>query len=566
MLFISVIQGQNQGTRYPLGDRQSVLIGRNSPSLPVSDPGMSRRHAELTCVDGQWHITDLKSANGTFVNDKRAMFRTLLRPGDTIRCSDTVLGFIQADADSTSGPIQLVPHKQSGAAVLQTLPSNDDSVMMGDPKASDENATIRVFYDLTQILAASLGDRELLTKVMDLVFKFFPAADRGFILLQESVADRPEPIVFRQRNQSGPAFGKEPKVTVSRTLVDHVLQRSEGVLSANAMGDQRFANAASVLHCEIRSAMCVPIRYAEHNFGVIHIDSQIGDYAFDHDQLKLLTAIGVQTGMALACKRAQSQQIQKERASASRETLSTLSRMLELIVERIHGGSEMVDLGVRKHDIRLIARGWGDLAQSIDGLYVMTGNIISFVRTGPLCAKPTDVGEMLLRSLADVRDKFAARSIALITEIDPRHLKLVIDPVGIGRVIRNLLNNALDAVESKSGSVSLTSRVDLKERKLVITVHDNGPGVPENIRGDLFLPFHSSKRVKSIGLGLAVCKKVVEEHGGKIDIESSKAGTTVRFWLPLPASTDSIDVEAVGSMPTPQVTIVGGKSGVPGAT
>ena len=78
------------------------------------------------------------------------------------------------------------------------------------------------------------------------------------------------------------------------------MSRGVGVLSSNAMNDRRFASGDSVAAYGIRSAMCVPIKYKDKLYGVIQLDSQVRNYTFTEDQLTLLTAIGVQTGLALA--------------------------------------------------------------------------------------------------------------------------------------------------------------------------------------------------------------------------------------------------------------------------
>ena len=72
---LHVVEGPDAGQRFPLPDREPQLIGRSTEALPISDPSVSRRHAELTPDDGRWWLRDLESTNGTFLND--AMIITL---------------------------------------------------------------------------------------------------------------------------------------------------------------------------------------------------------------------------------------------------------------------------------------------------------------------------------------------------------------------------------------------------------------------------------------------------------------------------------------------------------
>src|SRR5699024_8881185 len=87
------MQGPDKGRQFELPDHEPQQIGRSSESLPLTDQTISRRHAELTPDDGRWYITDLASANGTFVNGVRVSKRRLLNAGDQIRTGTTLFLF-----------------------------------------------------------------------------------------------------------------------------------------------------------------------------------------------------------------------------------------------------------------------------------------------------------------------------------------------------------------------------------------------------------------------------------------------------------------------------------------
>jgi nitrogen fixation/metabolism regulation signal transduction histidine kinase len=107
------------------------------------------------------------------------------------------------------------------------------------------------------------------------------------------------------------------------------------------------------------------------------------------------------------------------------------------------------------------------------------------------------------------------------------------DPDELRRVIVNLTKNAVEAVEGRSGVLTVTLGRTAEE--LVLTIADNGPGIPEDIRPRLFEPYLSTK-TKGTGLGLAICKRAVEDLGGTILLESRTGqGTTVTVRVPIPA-------------------------------
>jgi len=109
---LEVIDGPDAGTSFELPDREPQLVGRSTEALPFTDRSISRRHAELTPAADGWWLRDLRSSNGTFVNGSPVLDVVRLRPGDRIRCGDTVMRLaempgssrLRADAPRTTTP------------------------------------------------------------------------------------------------------------------------------------------------------------------------------------------------------------------------------------------------------------------------------------------------------------------------------------------------------------------------------------------------------------------------------------------------------------------------------
>lgn len=104
------------------------------------------------------------------------------------------------------------------------------------------------------------------------------------------------------------------------------------------------------------------------------------------------------------------------------------------------------------------------------------------------------------------------------------------DEVKVQRVLGNLVRNAIEAMGERGGQ--LTLRVERSGDDLVITVGDTGRGIPEEIRGRLFNSFVTSGKRGGTGLGLSIVKKIVEEHRGKVTVDSSRSGTKFVIRLP----------------------------------
>ena len=119
---------------------------------------------------------------------------------------------------------------------------------------------------------------------------------------------------------------------------------------------------------------------------------------------------------------------------------------------------------------------------------------------------------------------------------------VICSPSQMNQVFLNLATNATQAMEGAQGKITLSSRTE--DGGVVVEVADTGKGIaPENLQ-KIFDPFFSTKEIgKGTGLGLSISYKIVQQHGGRISVESSVGtGTTFRVWLPLqPPAEHSLD-------------------------
>lgn len=543
MLTMTVLQGPDKGKRFDLPAHEPQMIGRSSESLPLSDQTISRRHAELTPDNGRWYIRDLNSSNGTFVNGVRVTGQRALRPGDQVRTGMTLLLFGDEGTRASQTQLRAARKGEIDINVERTVESSDDSMIMAVPEPNQAAVfQLRVIYELTSLIGSVTDRQDLLEKVMDLIFEYFQA-DRGFILLRESDQGEPEPAVVRLRHS--PENKNAGPVTVSRTIVRYVMQKGVGVLSSNAMTDTRFASGDSVQHYGIRSAICVPIKFKDKLYGVIHLDSQVANYTYTEDQLTLLTAIGVQTGLALANAEQYEARLRAERLAAIGQTIASLSHSIKNILQGMRGGAEVVELGLRKQNMKLVNSGWEIVARNLDRTYELTMNMLAFSKQRKPELDLAQLDRPLQEAVNLVQKQYENQKVALITDFSETMPPVPIDASGIHQAVLNLLHNALDAVEPEVGAVSLRSEFDAEQQQARIIVSDNGQGMSPRTRKRLFEPFHSTKGMRGTGLGLVVTKKIIDEHGGTIDVESTEGeGTTFTITLPvamehMPASADT---------------------------
>lgn len=549
MLTLLVLQGPDKGRRFELPDAPT-LVGRDSKQLPLSDNTSSRRHCEIHPFGDDWILKDLGSANGTYVNGQRVDKQMTLKIGDQIRVGRTILVLGGAPGvNKASGRNVTLSGEEAGmeSSIMHALPSSDDSMVLAVPEPAAAAVTnLKVLYQLGAALGSSFTIDRVLDVVMDLVFEHLKA-DRGIILLIDDKNNELVPRVVRVRDEKNgkkEESGTPPvpeKIHASRTIINHVIANGEGVLSSNAMADRRFSKGKSVHDLGIRSALCVPIKarkLAEKEsgddiLGVIYIDSSVKNYTYAPDQLRLLTAIGLQAGLAIQNAKLYRTGLDGERMAAIGETTAALSHSIKNILQALRGGADVVEMGLRSANVGQATKGWRIVDRNLERIYNLTMNLLAYSREREPKLAPVNPRTIINECIELIAGNANEKGVMVVADIDPAMPAVPLDPDGMHQVVMNLLSNAIDAVTPQEGLIRVVCKYDPVEKMATLEVIDNGSGIPPGMMSHMFELFHSTKGNRGTGLGLAVTKKIVEEHEGTITVRSDDAeGTTFTVKLP----------------------------------
>jgi signal transduction histidine kinase len=177
------------------------------------------------------------------------------------------------------------------------------------------------------------------------------------------------------------------------------------------------------------------------------------------------------------------------------------------------------------------------IAQQVERMTNMLQELIEFTKpTGQRPAlRPLNFARYMNPLVTEVRQEIADRGVKLIAETPPDDVEVRIEPQRLSRLFYNLFNNAIDEM-SEGGKIFL--RFEREKDELRIDVEDTGKGIAPEIAQSLFKPFATHGKPHGTGLGLTICKKIVEDHGGRIWASSGKPGkgATFSFTLPLQAN------------------------------
>jgi adenylate cyclase len=311
---------------------EEVTIGRGDNNVLVFfDPKVSRNHAKIEKRGNTYVVTDLGSFNGTRVNQK--FIKSMeLKNGDEIRVGKACMVFRSRMDEPSSKDDTLTFSKedeykewqhQTIAISNQDCTQIDSRTLLITPKtrprpkdrsaamfprkdrqqALDQielsrlermNKVLFVLYEISRHINIIHDFKELLEKIMDLIFMVIDA-DYGFlILLDEQSEENFVPVVEKFKDDR-----KKGTLRASRTLCKKVVSDRVALLTSNAMDDARFSPTESLVRHSIRSAMCVPLWQKEKIIGTIQLDSSRLGNLFTQDDLELLKAIGCQMSMVL---------------------------------------------------------------------------------------------------------------------------------------------------------------------------------------------------------------------------------------------------------------------------
>jgi signal transduction histidine kinase/pSer/pThr/pTyr-binding forkhead associated (FHA) protein len=547
-----VIKGADEGKQFELTEA-TVGVGRDPSSMiRLHDTEVSRKHAEFRQVDGGgYRLVDIGSANGTFVNNKKIQ-ESALEAGDQIHVGQTTLVFSMGRGDTAATTSDLAERismitrgdLEMSSAIVKTIGETEGSRILAEPsKASspwlkNALANLTIMYEASQATSHILDQQELLDRILELIFQTI-AADRGCVMLTNSGTAELEPKAVRWRRESD----REEKFDLSRTIVDHVLQEKQGVLVSDAAQDQRFSSGESIVKFGIREVICVPMKGRHETLGVLYLDThsnarnlvtrKSATAKFTEDHLALAIAVAHQAALAVEETRYHHAMIQAERLAAIGQTIAALSHHIKNILQGLRSGSDIIKMGLKDKNDNLIQQGWRIAEKNQGKIYELVMDMLSYSKERVPAVEMTDVNDIVRDVFELMESRAKEMGATLELKLSEDLPAISVDPEGIHRALLNIVGNALDAVEDRpQPHVTLGTRL-AEAGWLKIVVLDNGGGIAKPKQAEIFKPFVSTKGARGTGLGLAVSRKILREHGGDILVQS-QVGVGSKFVLMLP--------------------------------
>jgi adenylate cyclase len=333
------------GQSFDLREGATLVVGRAPASdIPVFDPTISRRHAEITTDPSGVHVKDLGSSNGTFVNGVR-VDSAILVSGDLIAFGK--VGFRLQFAGGRRFPSPPTP----SATIVRQLANGGSDRWLDRDKSRQKLATL---LEVSKGLGRTADIDALLLKIVEYAYQILEV-DRVAILLGDESGELTLKIARDKR-------GGDTARAIPQSIVRTVMKDKVAILSDNAGEDARFGGQ-SILIQQIRSTICCPLIGGENKvLGVLYVDN-VTTHRFSEDDLEFCIAFaGI---AAVAIENSQfAQRIQRDLV-----TRSNFERFFApQLAKRIAASSETIRLGGEKRTIAVLfsdLRGFTPLSETM---------------------------------------------------------------------------------------------------------------------------------------------------------------------------------------------------------
>jgi adenylate cyclase len=351
--------------KYELRDAPPMLVGR-APTcdIPVFDPTISRRHAEVSATPSGAHVRDLGSSNGTFVNgDRIADAFVAIASGDVVTFGKVAFRLTALEAPKPAPAVTPVAPPAAAGTIVRQMPVKGTSLGLaairgsGVPTAPNGHRTVEgdshknqekleTLLEVLKGLGKSAGLDALLEKIAGYAYQVLDV-DRVAIQL---VDDHGTLIPKIARDKKG----SDATRSVPQSIVRSAIADKVAILSDNAGEDTRFGGQ-SILMQQIRSAVCCPLMGAEDRvLGVLYVDNVTATHRFSGDDFEFCVAFAGIAAVAIENEQF-AQRIQREllvRSSFERYFAPALAERIASDPNAAKLGGDKVPVAVLFSDIR----------------------------------------------------------------------------------------------------------------------------------------------------------------------------------------------------------------------
>ena len=298
----------------------TITLGRATEcTVPIKDRYLSRKHAEIVFLDGEWVVRDCGSVNGTMLNGARLVQPVPLRPGDRIALGDSEVIFEATESISSS---QLIALDSDSHAKSMVIPIH----------GIDETARTGVLASLAMQFIDDRSMADVFEFILDRVVELLHPS-RAALALFGADGKTFQEVRLRRSSDEVPT-----DLYISRTLLADVVEGRSVVSFVDTSQDNKLARAESIVAQGIHSAICAPLVVGDAVLGVLYLDFQAFRGVVTADDVHLVAQIARFAAVKLETTRLREEAIAKARLDEELRTAYVVqSRLLPAQLPEIEG-------------------------------------------------------------------------------------------------------------------------------------------------------------------------------------------------------------------------------------
>ncbi len=317
-------------------------------------------------------------------------------------------------------------------------------------------------------------------------------------------------------------------------VVGSSIKSRRSIIVNDVEKDARFSKRADeVSEFSTHNILCLPLIVEKDCIGALEIVNKNNNENFNEEDLILGEAVSSQIAVAIHNVRLTEAALKAERLTAIGQAVTGVAHCVKNMLNGLEGGIYILESETKEKFGKIPERGLEMLGRNIKRLKDLVQDMLTYSKDRKPEYKPTNLNDLINSIIELMKVKADERKIQLNFKPDDNIQEIEIDPKGIYRCVLNLVSNAIDACEKEGASVTLYTKTS-DSNYILIEVEDQGSGMDEETLKSIFQPFFSKKGSKGTGLGLSVTQKIIQEHGGRIEIDSIlNEGSKFTIYLPL---------------------------------
>jgi K+-sensing histidine kinase KdpD len=349
-------------------------------------------------------------------------------------------------------------------------------------------------------------------------------ADRGTLFLVDDIKQE----LWSKIAQAG-GETVEIRLPIGKGIAGYVAATGETINIPDAYSDPRFnPEVDKRTGYRTKTILCMPMKDKESKIvGVFQLLNKERNIFTKEDE-DFLNALSIHATIALENAKLAQQMVAGERLSSVGKMASTIIHDIKNPMGTLRVYAQVIKKKVADEEITKLA---DEMIRQVDRFVNMTQEILDFSRgVSSMNIQETEFSDLMDMVLNFIEKDLTKRNVKLVRNDKFRGL-VSVDADKVMRVFYNIAGNAADAMPNGG---QLTVNTFQKDDKVAVEFVDSGTGMPPEVRAKIFEPFMTYGKKHGTGLGMAIVKKIVDDHKGQIEIDSEMGkGTTVRLLFPL---------------------------------